>query len=77
MAIIDKYSKEELENIIKNSFSYKEVLDKLGYSTHSGSNNEILKRKIDEYNINISHFKLLSPTKRNEENIFIKDSTAS
>ena len=77
MAIIDNYSKEELENIIKNSFSYKEVLDKLGYSTHSGSNNEILKRKIDEYNIDISHFKLLSPIKRNEENIFIKDSTAS
>ena len=45
-ALIDNYSKEELENIIKNSFSYSEVLTKLGYNNKNGNNNETLKRRI-------------------------------
>lgn len=77
MAIIDNYSKEELIDIINNSFSHKEVLDKLGYATHSGSNYITLKKWIKKYNIDISHFKLLSPIKRTEDNIFIEKSTAS
>ena len=34
MAIIDQYSKEELEQIIQQSSSLKEVIFKLGYSTN-------------------------------------------
>lgn len=77
MAIIDNYTKEELENIVKNSSSIKEVILKLGYSTNSGSNSTTVKNRLEKYNIDYSHFGNLHKEKRNEENIFIEDSTAS
>ena len=77
IAIIDSYSKEELENIIKSSYSYKEVLEKLGYYSHSGSSYKMLQDRIQKYNIDISHFVKKKKIVRNEENIFIKDSTVS
>ena len=76
-ALIDNYSKEELEQIVQQSFSMKEVIDKLGYSTHSGSNNNTVKDRIEKYQIDISHFNYQTPQKRNENNIFIENSTAS
>lgn len=77
MAIIDQYSKEELEQIIQQSSSLKEVVFKLGYSTTSGNCNTV-KNRIENYNIDCSHFTTsISPTKRNEENVFIEGSTAS
>lgn len=76
-ALIDNYSKEELEQIVRQSFSMKEVIDKLGYSTHSGSNNNTVKDRIEKYQIDISHFNYQTPQKRNENNIFIENSTAS
>jgi hypothetical protein len=77
MALIDEYSKEELEEIVRDSTSMKQVIDKLGYSTHSGNNNRTVKERLQKYNIDCSHFSWSTPTKRNEENVFIKDSTAS
>lgn len=77
MAIIDNFSKEELQQIVKSSSSMKEVIDKLGYATHSGSNNNTVKSRLEKYNIDISHFTIKKGIERNEENIFIKDSTAS
>jgi len=52
-----KYSwkKEEVEAAVKDSVSYIEVLRKLDVNT-SGNNIETLKRKIKEYDIDISHF---------------------
>lgn len=77
-ALIDNYSEEELKQIISQSTSIKEVLDKLGYATHSGSNSRTLKSRIEKYNIDISHFTTrIDPIKRTEENIFCKNSTAS
>ena len=76
-ALIDNYSKEELEQIIQQSFLMKEVIDKLGYSTHSGSNNNTVKDRIEKYQIDISHFNYQTPQERNENNIFIENSTAS
>ena len=77
MAIIDNFSKEELQQIVESSSSMKEVIDKLGYATHSGSNNNTVKSRLEKYNIDISHFTFKKGIERNEENIFIKDSTAS
>ena len=77
IALIDKYSKKELEQIVKESFSIKEVIDKLGYSTHSGSNNKTVKNRIKKYNIDISHFNYKKGIERNKENVFIKNSSAS
>lgn len=77
MAIIDQYSKEELEQITQQSSSLKEVVFKLGYSTLSG-NCSTVKNRIENYNIDCSHFTTsTSRIKRNEDNVFIKDSTAS
>ena len=55
-ALIDKYSAEELKTIVENSYSYREVLIKLGYSCTTGSNNNTLKERIKRYNISIEHF---------------------
>lgn len=50
-----KYDKEWLEDLCKNSYSLAEVLRKAGRK-QAGGNQETLKRKIKEYNIDISHF---------------------
>lgn len=77
MAIIDEYSKDELDQIVQQSSSLKEVIFKLGYSTTSGNCNTV-KNRIEEYGLDCSHFSIShSPIKRNEENVFIEGSTAS
>lgn len=77
IALIDTYTKEELENIVKSCYTYKEVLEKLGYGSRSGSLYKTLKNRLQKYDIDISHFTVKQKTNRTEENIFIKDSTAS
>ena len=80
-AIIDKYTPEQLQKIVSQSFSYKEVIQKLGYSTVSGANNITLKNRLELYNIDTSHFytnqNSNAPIVRNESNVFIENSTAS
>ena len=76
-AKIDNFTEQELREIVKNSLSAKEVLAKLGYSTVSGNNHLTLKKRLEKYNIDISHFNSLTPVERTKENVFIKDSTAS
>lgn len=76
-ALVDKYSKEELEAIVKSSNSIREVIDKLGYSTVSGNNSATVKNRIEKYNISTEHFTSVKGIKRTVENIFIKNSTAS
>ena len=73
---MDSYSKEKFIYIVQNSYSYKECLNKLGYYSNSGALTEQLKRKIQELNIDISHFKKKNFCQySSEEDIFIKDST--
>lgn len=50
-----QYTKEWLEELCSESYSYSEVLRKAGRKPGGGSN-ETLKRKILEYDIDISHF---------------------
>ena len=49
------YTKEWLEELCSKSFSYREVLRKAGRK-HAGGSQATLKKKIEEYNIDISHF---------------------
>lgn len=49
------YTKEWLEDLCKNSYSYAEVLKQTGRA-QSGGNQSHLKKKIQEFNIDISHF---------------------
>ena len=76
MSYIDKYSEEEIKNIIKISTSLKDFARKLGY-THSpsGATLNLLKDKIKDYDT--SHFGTIKAIKRSENNVFIKNSTAS
>ena len=76
-ALIDNYTKEELEQIVKESFSLKEVLRKTGYSTTSGGASRVVQKRIEKYNIDTSHFTHTTPEKRNFDNVFCNNSTAS
>lgn len=77
MAIVDQFSEQELRQIVQESFSYKEVLQKLGYVTFGGNNNTTLKSRLEKYNIDVSHFTTKKGIVRNEDNIFCKNSTAT
>lgn len=50
-----KYTKELMEEAVKNSFSYADVCRKIGLSPR-GSNYKTIKAKIALYNLDISHF---------------------
>ena len=50
-----KYTKEWLEELCADSYSYAEVLRKAGRAQAGGSQNT-LKKKIEEYGIDITHF---------------------
>ena len=76
--LLDNFSKEELTAIVNDSFSYAEVLLKLGYSTKSGSNRIALKKRLEFYGISVQHFhqtKLQMIWK--DEEIFCEDSKVS
>ena len=79
MAKIDYYSKKELEAIVNDSHSLKEVLQKIGYSTIGGNNFVTLKKRLQKLEIDYSHFNPFqkTPEKRTVENIFITNSTAT
>ena len=77
MSLLDKYSKQELENIVKNSLSYKDVAKLVGYTSYSGDLCNLIKEKIQYFNIDISHFKRTTNLIRTPENIFILNSTAN
>lgn len=57
-------SKEELQNIIYNSISFKEVLNKLDLKHDSGGNYKTLKHRIAYDNLDISKLNLTRYTKR-------------
>lgn len=78
-SILDSYSTEQLEDIVKNSTSINEALKKAGYIYTGGTNRDLFKRICEERGIDYSHF--TSQKKgaiiRTEENVFCKDSTAA
>lgn len=55
MSNLQPYTKEWLEELCKDSYSYAEVLKKAGRK-QAGGNQTVLKKKIEEFNIDISHF---------------------
>lgn len=75
-ALVDNYSKEELEKIVAQSNSYRDVMNLLHYKSNNGRAYEVVKKRIEKYNISTEHFGVKKPTKRKPENIFIENSTA-
>lgn len=77
-SLIDSFSRIELKNIVENSFSYAEVLSKLGYSTINGRNSNTLKNRLNYYNISTEHFTHKSQKKDwNDSEIFCENSKVS
>ena len=77
IALINTFTDEEFNTIIQNSFSYKEVCQKLGYNSYSGKLVNMIKARIQNLNISTQHFKTKTPIKRTKQNIFCKDSTVA
>lgn len=50
-----EYTKELLEPIVQRVFTYSDMCRELGLHPHSG-NIKTMHRKIDEYNLDVSHF---------------------
>ena len=51
------FTKEEITQFVKESISFRELQQKLGYSANSGSAHKILEKVLDDYEIDYSHFK--------------------
>lgn len=77
MAIIDNYSRDELCLIVSQSTTLNEVVDKLGYSTHTGNNRQTVKKRIEEFGIDCSHFVRGNYNRFTDEDIFVENSPAS
>lgn len=63
------WNKEQIEEAVKESTNYREVLRKLGIKI-SGNNGETLKRKIQEFDIDISHFTFHAKTLSTKKDVF-------
>lgn len=75
MKIIDKWTKEQLEEIVNTSETMIEVCNKIGYSTCSTSSWKVITEKLEELNIAKPNF---SPAiKRTEEEVFCENSQVS
>lgn len=77
MGYFENYSHEEIEQIVELSTSYRDFARKIGYSnTCSGDTIKMLRQKLNGYDT--AHFgQSVQSIERNEENIFIENSTAS
>ena len=77
-ALFDSYSIEELTQIAKMSTNWKEFSQKLGYTSGSGQQLQMLKEKVKNANIDVSHFSMYQTVRieRNRDNVFIENSTA-
>ena len=75
-SIVEKYSKEELNLIVSESFSKAELMRKLGYKSSYGRPWEVVKIRLNQLNICFTHFTDKTTEKRDSENIFIENSTA-
>lgn len=77
MAIVDNFTKEELENLVQQSHSYKDLVILLGYASKGGNSYKTVQNRIQKYGIDTSHFQEKHSVTRNEENVFCENSTAT
>ena len=59
------FSKEELQQFVKESISFRELAGKLGYARDGGGTITSLHKMCEEYNFDTSHFKGQSWNKEN------------
>lgn len=72
------WNKNRVEQAVKNNTCYIDVLRELNIPTQ-GNNQKTLKRKIEEFNIDTSHFTYISKTKGNKQYVkaeeYLKEGT--
>ncbi len=78
MSLLNSYSKEELSLIVSQANSWRDLGRRLGYNCNSGDLKNRIQKKVEEFDIDVSHFKKVNSNaiERNEDNIFIENSTA-
>ena len=79
MSLLNSYSKEELKLIVSQSNSWRDLGKRLGYNCNSGDLKRSIQKRIEEFEISTEHFKTVNPNaiERNEENVFIENSTVN
>lgn len=77
ISLMDSYSNEEFEKIVKECKSYKECAKALGYKAYSGTLSKLLQEKIKKLNIDTSHFTSTTHRKLTEDLVFVENSTVT
>lgn len=81
----DKWKKENLEPIVKTSYTKSEILRKMELNCNNGGHHRSLNMYIKQYGLDISHLKghawnkgktLNFPSKISNENLFVENSTS-
>ena len=71
---LEKYSEKEIQEAIKEGFSFKNVCEILTIDGNIGHSSRLIKQYVEEHNIDISHFTKCTLT---NDDIFCKDSKVS
>lgn len=61
----EKFSKEEIEQFVKESYSYRQLGAKIGYNPNGGSLVKTMVEMVDKLQLDVSHFKGQSWNKEN------------
>ena len=72
---LDNFTVQEIQEIVNNSETKKEVAIKLGYSSDGGSVNRILTKYFEEHNIDTSTLKNKVARKYTKETVFCENGT--
>lgn len=75
MSILNNYSDEDFAQAVQQSISIRDCMQKLGYNSVSGSVSQLIKNRIEQLQLDTSHF-TARPVKRNADNVFVENSTA-
>lgn len=77
MSLLSECSNEQFISIVENSYSIAECEKKIGYNSYSGSVASLIRGRIQELGLSISHFTKVAGQIRTPDNIFVENSTAS
>lgn len=77
MTLVDKYTKEELQKMANECTNMHQFVRKIGYKSDCTYNT--VRKKCSELGVSLEHFtgRASNEVKRTEDNVFIKNSTAS
>lgn len=74
---LENFTKEQVQQIVNNSSTKKEVAIKLGYSSDGGTVNRALTKYFEENNIDISSLKTKKTPTYTRETVFCENGTIS